>query len=325
MPSIKYSDFTFKTSEDSVLKIDKGISIAQQLNFNSTEPQNGACLGLTFKINMKRRTRNYDYFKSIDERFFTCPHEGIKETPLSAYLSEIKEWSEENNYGHLPVLIRLVLSKEVLHEFEKFPAELDTYLNQYFGQDLIFSPGDLKSGSASASLFDYLNSLGGSWPTLDNEKLVGKFIFCLSQEDRKEEDNWAVRYAEVGRGILCFGAKEIHKDDIPPSEGNIIFFHFKFTGDKSGRWAETIEEFNEIKAITLAEEVNSKEKWIDAIDSEVSFDCYGPRHGGKMVCVFKRRKLHFQDQVLLFEEQRESGIPQQPCNQDDQGVFLPSV
>jgi hypothetical protein len=104
--------------------------------------------------------------------------------------------------GHDPIFVTVDIKSEA-GSVEAFPAELDTYLSEWFNRNLIFKPSDLSSDLKHL----VAASLKSKWPTVG--QLAGKFIFHLTGNP-----DWKKYYADcMTKSSLCFA-----EFDVDPSK-----------------------------------------------------------------------------------------------------------
>ena len=117
------------------------------------------------ELDIWRRTNpNFQPYEKIDESYFQVGHDSPNKGNLKKWLQDIYDW-HLGNLNHDVVLITLDI-KSTDGSFNPFPAEIDTYLDNYFyfGANIIFKPKDL-IGESTISLFSYVKDNG--WPTLE--------------------------------------------------------------------------------------------------------------------------------------------------------------
>lgn len=289
---LHYDQITFKTSQNAAAAVSK-TSINQQLNFNELKLEDGACLGLSFDV--KRTARRFTPGESIKKGHFKA-HHGLSNEDLSVYLEQILAWHQDNS-GHHPVLIRLNMIDNELKEYSDFHDEIDTYLKVYFDDTTLFRPDDLMEDGKPTMLENFKNAAEGEdpWPLINDSLLLGKFVFCISTKN-----DWAIQYAnqEITKRS-CFSSQLIGEKEMPPTTGNIVFFHFEMGDFNKNKWTETVQRFVSSHMITMASNVNSKTKWRDAIDAGVS-SLGTTRVVGENWCVFLSGKNYVSKQRVYF-------------------------
>jgi hypothetical protein len=260
MSELTYGQIMFKASHNSY---EKDETISEQLTFNNDNPSNGGCLALEFDI-WRHSDKDFVPFVSIGDGYFTVSHTAPGSTPLADWFAEILNW-HDNNADHYPIMITLDI-KSSHGGYDNFHEKIDTYLQCYFGDELIFKPNYF-IGDSGLSICEQVEQIG--WPKILSDELKGKFIFCLSgNKDWKSEyprhDLWD-RY--------CFSDsdKSDSNDEVaPPSDGDIIFFNFHIHDSNNGTWVNTIPAFGQKNLITRAYVVNSERNWDNCLRAKVS-------------------------------------------------------
>jgi hypothetical protein len=257
--SLSFDQLIFKASHNSY---DKDATLQQQLTFNPARPNDFGCIGI--ELDIWRNTSPYVPYESIEQDFFTVSHTRPATTPLSYYLDQVLDWNS-NNPGHLPVLITLDI-KSSDGGFDNFQDQIDTYLQCWFDDALIFRPNGLLK-DAGKSLCQ--NVVENGWPTIDSDALKGKFIFCLSGNS-----TWKAEYATQNLPArTCFSDLDLpasNPDVYPPSTGNIVFFNFHIYEKDSSTWMNTIPPFTTSHLITRTYISNSATNWTNCIRANVS-------------------------------------------------------
>ena len=164
-----YNQIQIKASHNSY--VDALPELPKQLSFDGKDPAKNGCLGL--ELDIWRHSKEFTPFHSIYDGFFTVSHSNGRQTTLKHFLDILKKWHEEDNL-HYPVFVTLDI-KSYEGKYDKFPKEIDTYLQQYFGDDKIFKPNAMMPDK-KAGLYDNARVYG--WPKIGD--MLGKFIFCLS-------------------------------------------------------------------------------------------------------------------------------------------------
>jgi hypothetical protein len=117
--------------------------------------------------------------------------------PFADYLGYLLSW-HVNHPGHDPIFVTVDLKSEE-GSVEAFPAELDTYIGEWFDRNLIFKPSDLSSDLQNL----VAASLKSQWPTVG--QMAGKFIFHLTGNP-----DWKKYYADhMTKSSLCFAGFEV--------------------------------------------------------------------------------------------------------------------
>lgn len=176
-----YNQIQIKASHNSY--VDALPLLSTQLSFNASDPAKDGCLGL--ELDIWRHSTKYTPYKSINEGYFTVSHSNGRQIKLKYFLDILKIWHEVDKL-HYPVFITLDI-KSYEGKYDQFHEEIDTYLQQYFGDDKIFMPNAMMPDK-NAGLYDNARVYG--WPKIEN--MPGKFIFCLS--GRK---SWRKKYSNT--------------------------------------------------------------------------------------------------------------------------------
>lgn len=257
--SLTYDQLIFKASHNSY---DKDATLQQQLTFDPSKPNDFGCLGI--ELDIWRHTTPYVPYESIDRGFFTVAHVTPGNTPLADYLDEVLDWNARNA-GHLPVLVTLDI-KSSNGGYSNFQDQIDTYLQCWFNDALIFRPNNLLK-DAGKSLCENVVQYG--WPAIDSDALKGKFIFCLSGNS-----TWKAEYAMQNLPArACFSDLDLsdaNPDVHPPSSGNIVFFNFHIYDKDRDVWMNTIPPFTASHLITRTYVSNSETNWTNCIKANVS-------------------------------------------------------
>lgn len=241
-----YQSLIFKASHNSydVKQDGKPVSLEKQLYFDSTNPSNYGCRGVELDI-----WRHSD--DPMTESFFQVSHRNTGDTPLSAYLNELKTWSNTNK-DHDVVWITIdVKSKH--GDAGSFPDELDTYLTKYFDTSLIASSKILFPNfkNDTQKLSDVVAKDG--WPTLD--QLLNKFIICISGNST---DFKKAYYHQFPTKRLCL----VDSDDFDQlNQSNSRVVYNRKSGDVEASKCKTLISQNMIIRIY---DVDSSEDWTKA-------------------------------------------------------------
>jgi hypothetical protein len=189
-------------------------------------------------------------------------HSSPGTTTLFSYFEQVRQW-HDSNPEHDVVLITLDI-KSSHGGFDNFQDEIDTYLQCWFGENLIFKPGPLFK---DPKLTLCQNVIATGWPTLS--QLKGKFIFCLSGNKQ-----WKAQYATTNLPKrFCFSDHDESDSDKnlqPPTSGDIVFFSFNIHDSKSEVWTKSIPRFAAKKLITRTYVSNSETNWTNCIKANVS-------------------------------------------------------
>lgn len=259
MSTTTFDQIIFKASHNSY---DRDETLLQQLTFNPSKPYNCGCMGL--ELDIWRHSSSYVPYESISAGYFTVAHDTPGNKTLKSYFDQILQW-HNGNPAHDVVLITLDI-KSSNGGYSNFQDEIDTYLKCYFGEDLIFKPGQLMQ-NPQLSLCS--NVIATGWPQLASSELSGKFIFCLSGNK-----DWKAQYAATNLSIrYCFSdldQSDSDKNVAPPTSGNIVFFNFHIYNSNKNSWMKTIPPFAKSKLIVRTYVSNSEENWDNCIKANVS-------------------------------------------------------
>jgi hypothetical protein len=178
--NLPYNQTVFKSSHNSYDRDEQ--PLGKQLNFHNDPATyyNCGCRGL--ELDIWRHTQSDP--NSPD--WFTVNHLTNGGENFSYYLSQLQDW-HKSNPGHDVVWVSLDV-KSSMGDESTFPDELDRYLTNFMGRDLILTPGDLFQGINGNNLSELVKQQG--WPLLGT--LTDKFIFCLSGEE-----DWKKTYSET--------------------------------------------------------------------------------------------------------------------------------
>lgn len=185
--TLRYNQAAFKTSHNSY---DRDESLNEQLQFyqSSADYYNCGCRGIELDI-WRHSQSNPD-----SAHWFTVNHLTNGGDDLSSYLMQLQEWHQQNpNHDIVEVILDI---KSSGGDASTFPEEIDRYLTNFMGRNLILSPGDLFSGIDGHNLSNLVKAQG--WPALS--AMTGKFLFCLSGTEE-----WKKLYSETAPAArLCF-------------------------------------------------------------------------------------------------------------------------
>jgi hypothetical protein len=92
--------------------------------------------------------------------------------PFADCLGYLLSW-HVNHPGHDPIFVTVDIKSEA-GSVKCFPAELDTYIGEWFDRNLIVKPSDLSSDLKNL----VAASLKSKWPSVG--QMAGKFIFHLT-------------------------------------------------------------------------------------------------------------------------------------------------
>ncbi len=185
--NLPYNQAVFKSSHNSYDRDEQ--PLGKQLDFHNDPATyyNCGCRGL--ELDIWRHTQ--DNPNSPD--WFTVNHLTNGGENFSVYLSQLQDWHSKNP-GHDLVWVSLDV-KSSMGDERTFPDELDRYLTNFMGRDLMLAPGDLFQGISGNNLSELVRQQG--WPLLGT--LTNKFIFCLSGDE-----DWKKTYAETAPATrLC--------------------------------------------------------------------------------------------------------------------------
>lgn len=261
MSNLAYQNLTFKASHNSY---DRNETLTEQITWHSDDPSNCGCRGI--ELDIWRESSDFVPYESINSDYFKVAHvTPVFGAPkLSDYLAELKEWHNDNP-GHDPIFVVLDI-KSSHGGFSDFNVALDTYLGEYFGRDLIFKPNELFY-SEDKDLCE--NVIANGWPSVEDESMRGKFIFCLS--GNKE---WKQEYADTDlKKALCFSDKDESGSDSglqPPTSGNIIFFNFHVYTRDLNNWSQSIPRFTAKNMFTRAYVANGENLWDNCVTATFS-------------------------------------------------------
>jgi hypothetical protein len=257
MTALTFDRCIFKASHNSY---DRDESLPQQLTFNRSKPYNGGCMGI--ELDIWRHSSPYIPYQGISPDYFTVAHSSPGTTTLFSYFQQVRQW-HDSNPEHDVVLITLDI-KTSEGGFDDFQDEIDTYLQCWFGENLIFKPGPLFK---DPKLKLCQNVIATGWPTLS--ELQAKFIFCLSGNKQ-----WKAQYAATSPPKRsCFSdhdESDSDKNVQPPTTGDIVFFSFNIHDSSSEVWTKSIPRFATRKLITRTYISNSETNWTNCIKANVS-------------------------------------------------------
>ena len=230
----------FKASHNSY---DRDESIAQQLTFNSTAPYQCGCRGIELDI-----WRHDDNNPPMNPGYFTVNHTtGFSGETLKYWLDQVLSWHKDN-LTHDLVWIMLDI-KSSQGDSSTFPNQIDLYLTDYFGADLIASPNVVFPTLSDTNPIGNIVASEG-WPTLGS--LVGKFIFCLSgNEDWKD-----VYVNQNPSNRLCFA----DTDDDKKMGNKRVVYNVKSGHEKTSVFQSLIQKNIFIRVY----DTNSSSDWTDA-------------------------------------------------------------
>ncbi len=238
-----YNEAAFKASHNSY---DRNESLGQQLQFNDNPDTyyNCGCRGV--ELDIWRHTQSDP--NSPD--WFTVNHLTSGGKTLDYYLSQLRTWHDQNP-GHDVVSVSLDI-KSSGGDARTFPDEIDRYLTNFMGRELIQTPGDLFNDVGS----DYLSNLVEiqGWPTLS--AMTNKFVFCLSGNE-----DWKSLYSEMNPAIrLCFAdATDAGQLMVPNSR--VVY------NVKEGKGSpDDIQKLRQNKILIRVYDVNSDKDWQRARD-----------------------------------------------------------
>jgi hypothetical protein len=159
-------DISFKASHNSY---NRDETIQEQLYFDRTAPYQCGCRGL--ELDIWRHSSD-----QMNKEFFTVGHTIMdNNTNLSVYLDQILSWyNTTTDHGLVWVMLDIKSSDG---DCSTFPNEIDTYLTDYFGRDLIANPKFIFPDFTDSTYLSDLVAQQG-WSPLGT--LQNKFIFCLS-------------------------------------------------------------------------------------------------------------------------------------------------
>ena len=182
--------------------------------------------------------------------------------PLAYYLGLLLSF-HLNQPSHDPIFITIDI-KSKNGSIQKFPQEVDSYLREFFNENLIFKPGMLFK-DRNLSLCESVIRFG--WPEVNDMK--GKFIFCLSGTS-----SWKNFYANTAiRSRLCFSDMDIDDNDnnpFVPLRGNIVVFNMHIYSDDFSTWENTLPLYMNKNLITRVYEANKKSLWNKALNASAS-------------------------------------------------------
>ncbi len=258
MENTPFQKVMFKASHNSY---DRDETIYEQLEFHKNDPSNSGCRGL--ELDIWRKTQPYTPYEQIPAGYFIVSHIISSGDTLSSYLSEILLWHKNNpNHGVVTVFIDIKSSDG---GYDSFNVAFDTYLKCYFDESLIFKPGKLLVSEGDLCE----NVVKNGWPSLDEEKLKGKFIFCLTGNA-----DWKKKYADGNMNEnYCFCDEKRDDDDkdlTPPTKGNIVFFNFHVYSRHASDFKQSVPRFSKKNLITRAYEVDGEDLWDDCMDATFS-------------------------------------------------------
>ncbi|WP_165933481.1 Ca2+-dependent phosphoinositide-specific phospholipase C [Arundinibacter roseus] len=183
-----YHQVVFKSSHNSYDRQEK--PLGRQLDFHpqSSNYYNCGCRGL--ELDIWRHSQSDP--NSAD--WFTVNHLTNGGPQLKYYLDQLINWHTANP-GHDVIWVSLDV-KSWSGDKSTFPDELDRYLTNFLGRDLILSPKDMFSELTDTNFLSDLVKATG-WPKLS--AMTRKFIFCLSGDE-----DWKKYYAEHQPSVrLC--------------------------------------------------------------------------------------------------------------------------
>ncbi|WDF58228.1 Ca2+-dependent phosphoinositide-specific phospholipase C [Flavobacterium sp. KACC 22758] len=210
-----YNQIQIKASHNSY--VDVLPALPTQLLFDPNDPAKDGCLGL--ELDIWRHSSKYVPYSSIQEGYFTVSHSNGRQIKLKYFLDILKTWHEANKL-HYPVFVTIDI-KSKFGGYARFHEEIDTYLQQYFGDDKIFMPNAMMP-DRKAGLYDNARVYG--WHKIGD--MLGKFIFCLSGNK-----GWKKRYSNTD--ILdrrCFS--DIDIDDEKDINNIVVYNMSKSKGLK---------------------------------------------------------------------------------------------
>ena len=161
-------NLVFKASHNSYQRDE---TISEQLTFHPSDASNCGCRGLELDI------WRHDEDPTMNPGLFTISHlvGFLGGDTLKDWLDKVLSWHRSNPNHDLVWIMLDIKSSD--GESSTFPDEIDGYLTNYFGTELIASPKVLfPSLSDSNPIGNIVNAKG--WATLGS--LANKFVFCLS-------------------------------------------------------------------------------------------------------------------------------------------------
>ena len=185
--NLPYNQAVFKSSHNSYDRDEQ--PLGRQLDFHNTTDAyyNCGCRGL--ELDIWRHTQD----DPASPDWFTVNHLTNGGENFCHYLSQLQDW-HNSNPGHDLVWVSLDI-KSSMGDESTFPDELDRYLINFMGRNLILATGDLFQGIGGNNLSELVKQQG--WPPLS--ALTNKFIFCLSGDE-----DWKKTYAETAPATrLC--------------------------------------------------------------------------------------------------------------------------
>ena len=230
----------FKASHNSY---NRDETIAQQLTFNSTAAYQCGCRGIELDI-----WRHDDNNPPMNSGYFTVDHtSSFSGETLKYWLDQVISW-HNGNPNHDLVWIMLDI-KSSQGDSSTFPNQIDSYLTDYFGLDLIASLKFLfPTLSDSNPIGNIIASEG--WTTLGS--LVGKFIFCLSGNE-----DWKNVYVNQNpSNRLCFA----DTDDDKKLGNKRVVYNVEAGHEKTSTFQTLIQQNIFIRVY----DTNSNNDWTDA-------------------------------------------------------------
>ncbi|GHB58215.1 Ca2+-dependent phosphoinositide-specific phospholipase C [Persicitalea jodogahamensis] len=239
---LHYNEAAFKSSHNSY---DRKESLDQQLQFYDTPDAYYNCGCRAVELDIWRHSKP-DEPNSPD--WFTVNHLTNGGKTLDYYLSQLRVW-HEHNPGHDVIGVSLDI-KSSGGDASTFPEEIDRYLTNFMGRDLILTPGDLFSGINGNNLSELVKAQG--WPTLS--AMTNKFIFCLSGNE-----DWKKLYSEMSPATrFCFSdATDASQLMVPNSR---VVYNIKEGKGSSGE----IDKLRSDKILIRVYDVDNGNDWQSA-------------------------------------------------------------
>ena len=220
-----YNLAAFKASHNSYDRDEQPITT--QLQFHPDDPSACGCSGLEL-----------DIWQSNSEWKWSVSHTGgyssKAENQLSAYLRQLRSWSDQNP-SHRVIELHIDIKNTPMSNAE-FPAQFDAYLREYLPSSMLFTPSRLMTPESSDLVAGA--QLNG-WPAL--KLLAGKFIVCLSGNEGRK----ATYALTEPRERLCFADLELETDPVQFPDfnrGSRVIMNYHLYDRLSENWIPQLQE-----------------------------------------------------------------------------------
>ncbi len=220
---LTFDRVSFKAAHNSM---DRGLSLAEQLDWEPRRPHVSGCRGLEL-----------DLVQSSDGWRWAVKHGGRYSSTtkqLDAWLDELRTWGRRNRQSGVVTVHLDVKNIPGDKRTSAYARELDAYIAANFDADRIFRPGELLA--PGKTLVESVRDRGG-WLAL--EGMRGRFVFCLSGNDIAKDVYTATDFPNR----LCFADIQIGWPDSLGSlarKGNRIFLNVFAAAATDDTWPRTV-------------------------------------------------------------------------------------